>query len=70
LVYQFPRDPQGSTGLMGKGLSASQPSVGRANRAGRREHGAIPIKHDERSILIGQPAERCERYHPIGADHD
>jgi hypothetical protein len=69
LVDQFPRNLQGSPGLMGEGLGASQPSVGRADRTSRDEHRAVSVKHDESSVLIRQPAERRERYHPISPDH-
>jgi hypothetical protein len=47
LADQFPHNPQGSPGLMGKGLGASEPSIGRADWTGRSEHGAVPIKHYE-----------------------
>src|SRR5712691_3636255 len=55
---------------MGEGLSASQPSVGRADRTGRGEHGAVSVKHDEGGVLIGEPAERRERHHAIGSDYN
>jgi hypothetical protein len=55
---QFPSNSHRHPGLIGKRLSAPQAGIRRANRAGRREHGAIPIKHDECGVLIGQPAQR------------
>jgi hypothetical protein len=43
---------------MSKGLGSSESSIGRANRAGRDEHGAVSVEHQEGGILIRQPAER------------
>jgi hypothetical protein len=57
---QLPRDLNGSSRVIGKRLSASEPGVGRADWASRGEHGAIPFKHDECGVLIGQPPERRE----------
>jgi hypothetical protein len=70
LADQFPHNPQGDPGLMGKGLGTSEPSIGRADRPGRSEHRALSIQHDEGRILIGQPAECCKRNHPVSPDHD
>ncbi|MFZ0213372.1 MAG: hypothetical protein WAL55_11725 [Candidatus Acidiferrales bacterium] len=53
---------------MGKGLGASQSSIGRSNWAGCGEHGAVAIKHHEGCVLVGQPAKRSERNKSIGAD--
>jgi hypothetical protein len=70
LVNQFPRNLQGSPGLMGKGLGASQSSVRWADRPGRRENRAIPFQHDESRVLIGKPAECCERDESVTSDYD
>jgi hypothetical protein len=58
LVNQFPRNLQGSPRLMGKGLGASQSSVRWADRPGGGENRTVTLKHYERCILIGQPAQR------------
>jgi hypothetical protein len=50
---------------MGKGLSASQPSVRWPDRPGRGKNRAVTLKHDEGGILIGQPAQRRKWDHPV-----
>jgi hypothetical protein len=55
---------------MSKGLGSSESSIGRANRAGGSEDGAVSVEHHEGGILICQPAERRERHHPISSDYN
>jgi hypothetical protein len=54
---------------VGEGLSASQPSVGRADRAGRGKHGAVSVKHHEGSVLVGQPAESLKGDEAVAPDY-
>jgi hypothetical protein len=58
LVDQFPRNLQGSPRMMGKGLGAPKPGVRWPDWPSRGEDGTVTLKHDERCILIGQPAQR------------
>jgi hypothetical protein len=69
LADQIPHDAQGCPGFKCKGLGTPEPGIGRADRPGCREHGAAPVKHGERNILVGQPAESGKRYQPIGPDY-
>jgi hypothetical protein len=55
---------------MSQRLSTPQLSIRRANRAGRRQDGTIPVQHDESCILIGKPTQRGERHHSVWADYD
>jgi hypothetical protein len=54
---------------MGEGLGSPESSIGRADRSGRSKHGAVTVKHDEGSALIGEPAERRKRYESISPDY-
>jgi hypothetical protein len=40
------------------------------NKAYRTEHGAVPVEHDESSILLGEPAKGRERNHSFGTNYN
>jgi hypothetical protein len=55
--------------LISKRLGTPQSSIGRAYRAGHSKHRAVPFEHHECGVLIGEPAERCQRNETIRADY-
>jgi hypothetical protein len=67
---QFARDSQRGPRWVREGLGAAQLRIRGTDRARDSEHLAIAFKHDERRVLIGEPAKRCERDDSPWADHD
>ena len=55
---------------MREGLGAAEPCIGWADRTGRCENGPIAFQHHKTRLLIGQPAQRCQRHETIRTDHD
>jgi hypothetical protein len=50
-------------------LRAPKSGVGWSDWAGGNKNRSISIEHDKCGVLIGKPAKRRQRYHPIRADY-
>jgi hypothetical protein len=68
LMYQFSCDSQRNPGVMCQRLCSPQASIGRTNGTRRGNNFSVPLQHDKRSTLIGQPAKRGESHYSIGAN--
>ncbi|MGA7796008.1 MAG: hypothetical protein WCA19_23495 [Candidatus Acidiferrales bacterium] len=40
------------------------------HRPSRGENRAVALKHDKCNVLVGEPAERCERYKSVTRDYN
>jgi len=56
-INQLPADSECNPVFWSERLRTAEADIGRANRTGCRRYRAIAIQHDERGVLISEPAQ-------------